>query len=83
MTNIKKNLPSNHEMVFTPLCYSMASLNGSQTLVQIETMAGGYPFYGNESIYENKILLSNNGLQGAGSINFLTASAVSNKLTLK
>ena len=42
---------------------------------------GGYPFYGNESIYENKILLSNNGLQGAGSINFLTASAVSNKLT--
>lgn len=47
------------------------------------TMApvGGFPFYGNESKYENKILLSNNGLQGAGTINFMTATAVSNKLT--
>jgi len=47
------------------------------------TMApdGGFPFYGNESKYENKILLSNNGLQGAGTINFMTATAISNKLT--
>jgi hypothetical protein len=47
------------------------------------TMApdGGLPFYGNESKYENKILLSNNGLQGAGTINFMTATAISNKLT--
>lgn len=42
---------------------------------------GGWPFYGENSKYENKIVLSNNGLQGAGTINYSTASAVSNKLT--
>jgi len=43
--------------------------------------AGGWPFYGENSKYENKVVLSNNGLQGAGTINYSTATAVSNKLT--
>jgi len=33
--------------------------------------AGGYDFYGTGANYENKIVLSNNGLQGAGTINFV------------
>lgn len=41
----------------------------------------GYPFYETESRYQNKIVLSNNGLQGAGTINFMNAEAVSKKLT--
>ena len=30
----------------------------------------GYNFYGNNAKYNNKIALSNNGLQGSGTINF-------------
>ena len=41
----------------------------------------GYPFYETESRYQNKIVLSNNGLQGSGTINFMNAEAVSKKLT--
>ncbi len=41
----------------------------------------GYPFYETESMYKNKIVLSNNGLQGSGNIDFLNARASSNKLT--
>ena len=41
----------------------------------------GYSFYETASMYQNKIILSNNGLQGAGTINFLQASATSKKLT--
>lgn len=43
--------------------------------------AGGWPFYGENSKYENKVVLSNNGLQGSGTINYSTATAISNKLT--
>jgi len=43
--------------------------------------AGGWPFYGDNSKYENKVVLSNNGLQGSGTINYSSATAVSNKLT--
>jgi hypothetical protein len=42
---------------------------------------GGYPFYGSDTKYDNKIILSNNGLQGQGTINFLNSTAESNKLT--
>ena len=42
---------------------------------------GGYPFYGTESKYDNKILLSGNGLQGSGSIDFIYSNSISNKLT--
>ena len=41
----------------------------------------GYAFYETESRYQNKIVLSNNGLQGSGIINFMNAEAVSKKLT--
>ncbi|MEN9301806.1 MAG: hypothetical protein RL264_235 [Bacteroidota bacterium] len=43
--------------------------------------AGGYVFYESDTKYENKIVLSNNGLQGQGTINFLHSTSVSNKLT--
>jgi len=44
--------------------------------------SGGYTFYGSDAKYENKILLSNNGLQGNGTINFIesTSSTLKNSL---
>jgi hypothetical protein len=36
---------------------------------------GGYEFYGTKAKYDNKILLSNNGLQGAGVINFVHSTS--------
>ena len=42
---------------------------------------GGHPFYGTSAKYEDKIVLSNNGLQGAGKINFVNASAESKALS--
>ena len=41
----------------------------------------GWAFYGDYSNYENMVYLSNNGLQGAGTINYNTATAISKKLT--
>jgi hypothetical protein len=41
----------------------------------------GYPFYGTDSKYKNKIILSGNGLQGSGSIDFIHSNSISNKLT--
>ena len=41
----------------------------------------GYPFYETDTKYQNKIVLSNNGLQGTGTINFLQSSSISKKLT--
>ncbi|MFT7343507.1 MAG: hypothetical protein ACI9XP_000081 [Lentimonas sp.] len=35
----------------------------------------GYTFYGTKAKYENKIVLSNNGLQGSGKIEYLYATA--------
>lgn len=42
--------------------------------------AGGYTFYGTDAKYDNKILLSNNGLQGAGTIKFMQSTSVSKSL---
>ncbi len=39
------------------------------------TPEGGYVFYGTKAKYDNKILLSNNGLQGAGVINFVHSTS--------
>jgi len=41
---------------------------------------GGHDFYGTKAKYENKILLSNNGLQGAGKIDFVQSTSVSIEL---
>jgi hypothetical protein len=41
----------------------------------------GLPFYGTETKYKNKIALSQNGLQGSGTIEFLEATAISKLLT--
>ncbi len=43
--------------------------------------AGGYDFYGPKAKYDNKIVLSNNGLQGAGTINFVKSSSLSKAFT--
>lgn len=40
----------------------------------------GYQFYGTGATYNNQILLSNNGLQGGGKIDFLTSSSTSKQL---
>lgn len=41
----------------------------------------GYEFYGVGAKYNDKIILSNNGLQGAGTINFVRSVSVSKALT--
>ena len=35
----------------------------------------GYDFYGNNAKYNNKVALSNNGLQGSGTINFIESTS--------
>jgi hypothetical protein len=67
--------------IFPPLKESLKIMNDYSFGFFTVAPAGGLPFYGDASRYENKILLSNNGLQGAGTINFLSASAISKKLT--
>jgi hypothetical protein len=42
---------------------------------------GGYPFYGTEAKYDNKIILSHNGLQGSGTINFIHSTSESKALS--
>jgi hypothetical protein len=42
---------------------------------------GGYPFYGTDARYDNKIVLSNNGLQGSGTIEFVHSTSVSKALS--
>jgi len=43
--------------------------------------SGGLDFYGPDAKYENKIVLSNNGLQGSGIINFVKSTSESKALT--
>lgn len=38
---------------------------------------GGYEFYGSEAKFDNKIVLSNNGLQGAGTISYINSTSTS------
>ena len=47
----------------------------------IQAPAGGYDFYGPTAKYENKIVLSHNGLQGTGTINFVHSSSISKALS--
>ncbi|MBL1279197.1 MAG: hypothetical protein COA33_002950 [Fluviicola sp.] len=46
-----------------------------------EAPSGGLDFYGPDATYDNKIVLSNNGLQGSGTINFVHSTSVSKALT--
>jgi hypothetical protein len=41
---------------------------------------GGFDFYGTGAKYDNKIVLSNKGLQGAGTINFVHSTSISRAL---
>lgn len=41
----------------------------------------GYTFYGSNATYENQIVLSNQGLQGNGSIDFMNSTSVSRLFT--
>lgn len=41
----------------------------------------GHVFYGTKAMYKNKIVLSNNGLQGAGVINFIQSTSDSKAFT--
>lgn len=42
---------------------------------------GGYPFYETDAMYDNKIVLSNNGLQGSGKIEFVHSLSESAQFT--
>ncbi len=42
---------------------------------------GGYDFYGTGAKYDNKIVLSNNGLQGSGKIDFVQSTSTSKSFT--
>lgn len=42
---------------------------------------GGYAFYGTKAKFDNKIVLSNNGLQGDGKIDFLQSTSISKLFT--
>ena len=46
-----------------------------------QSPTGGFPFYGTTSKYDNKIILSNNGLQGAGTIQFVQSTSISKAFT--
>jgi hypothetical protein len=46
-----------------------------------EAPQGGYDFYSTGAKYENKIVLSNNGLQGSGKIDFIKSTSISKSLT--
>ena len=46
----------------------------------IQAPPGGYDFYGADAKYENKIVLSHNGLQGTGTINFVHSKSISKAL---
>jgi hypothetical protein len=46
-----------------------------------KTPEGGYDFYSKKGKYDNKIVLSNNGLQGAGVINYIESSSTSKLFT--
>lgn len=46
-----------------------------------EAPKGGYDFYSTGAKYENKIVLSNNGLQGSGKIDFIKSTSISKSLT--
>ncbi|MEN9699773.1 MAG: hypothetical protein RLZZ301_971 [Bacteroidota bacterium] len=46
-----------------------------------EAPTEGYAFYETTSRYKNKIYLSNNGLQGSGTLEFLHSKSISKKLT--
>jgi len=41
----------------------------------------GFQFYNTDSKYDNRVVLSNNGLQGEGTINFVHSKSTSNLLT--
>ncbi len=42
---------------------------------------GGFDFYSTKAKYENKIVLSNNGLQGEGKIDFIQSTSISKAFT--
>ena len=67
--------------IFPDLDVPLKIMNDYSFGFVVEAPPEGYPFYETESLYENKIVLSNNGLQGAGIIDFMGSQAVSRKLT--
>jgi len=67
--------------IFPKITENLKIMNDYSFGFSTQAPTGGYSFYGTETKYENKIVLSNNGLQGSGTINFLHSTSVSNKLT--
>ena len=67
--------------IFPPLKEKLVIMNDYSLGFFTNAPESGLSFYGTETKYKNKIALSNNGLQGTGTIEYMKATAVSKLLT--
>jgi hypothetical protein len=66
--------------IFPPMKDSLKLMPDYSLGFSQKAPSGGYTFYGTDAKYENKILLSNNGLQGSGTIEFINSTSKSKRL---
>lgn len=66
--------------IFPPMKDSLKLMPDYSLGFSQKAPSDGYTFYGTEAKYENKILLSNSGLQGAGTIDFINSTSKSKTL---
>ena len=67
--------------IFPNLIEKLGIMNDYSFGFITNTPTEGYDFYGTKTKYTNKIALSNNGLQGSGTIKFFNSTSISKKLT--
>ena len=67
--------------IFPNLSEKLGIMNDYSFGFITNTPIEGYDFYGTTTKYTNKIALSNNGLQGSGTIKFFNSTSISKKLT--
>ncbi len=66
--------------IFPPIKDSLKLMGDYSLGFSQKAPDNGYTFYGTDANYENKIILSNNGLQGAGTIEFINSTSKSKRL---
>ena len=67
--------------IFPNLSEKLGIMNDYSFGFITNTPIEGYDFYGTKAKYTNKIALSNNGLQGSGTIKLFNSKSISKKLT--
>lgn len=67
--------------IFPKLSEKLVIMNDYSFGFIYNTPSEGYNLYNTKTKFTNKIALSNNGLQGSGTINFLKSTSLSKKLT--